>query len=86
MSAAKWLGKQEAVEVLNLIMKKCVMPRFIALEMANPEQSKTSQNFNIRIRGPFDAKDWSCLKGIIQRHGLSMKETGNDIIIYRQEL
>ncbi len=78
------MTKQEAAKILNEIMKKCVLPRYIALEPSSSEANAPSQSFDLKIKGPFGEKDWNCLKGIVQKHNLSMKEIGGNIVIYKQ--
>jgi hypothetical protein len=79
------LGKQEAVDLLNEIVKRCVLPKFIALEASNPKAPSEKQNYVLRIGKSFDAETWSCLKGIVKEKNLNMKEIGDYVIIYRQE-
>ncbi len=78
------MGKKEAVELLNEIVRTCVFPKYIALEPVNPQVPPERQSFELKIGKNFDANTWNCLKEIIKRHNLNMKETGSDVIIYRQ--
>lgn len=78
------MQKQEALEVLNEIMKKCVLPRSITIESSNPEAPLDKQKFTLRIKSGFVAKDWTCLKEIVQKRNLSLKETGDYFTIYRE--
>ena len=79
------MNKQEAVDLLNEIMSSCMLPRYIALESSNPQAEVELQNYSLRIRNHFDAKTWDCLKEIVRKRKLSMKETGDYVVIYRQE-
>jgi hypothetical protein len=79
------MSKQEAVELLNEIVKTCMLPRYITLESSNPRASPETQNFQLRIGNHFDAKTWECLKGIVRKRGLSMKEKGDYVAIYKEE-
>jgi hypothetical protein len=79
-----YMKKAEAVEVMNEIMKVCVLPRSVALTLSNPKAPPEMQNYELQIRG-LTSKDWICLKEIIQKRNLSMKETLDYIVIYRQE-
>jgi hypothetical protein len=80
------MSKQEAVQVLNEIMRDCIMPKYIALEASNPDAPPEKQSCNLRIGKSFDDATWICLKQIIRKHNLSMKETGTDILIYREQV
>ncbi len=76
------MKKDEAVEVLNEIMKTCMFPRFIALNLTNPQATTEKQNYELQIRGSLSSNDWKCLKDIVQRRNLNMKETSDFIVIY----
>ncbi len=80
------MRKDDAVELLNEIMKICMFPRYIALESSNPKASEQDQEYELRIKGPFSAKDWDCLKKIVLKRNLSMKETDDNVILYQQKL
>lgn len=76
------LNKEQAVEVLNEIMKTCMLPRYISLEVSDSRAPETAMKYELHIKGPFSAKDWDCLKGIVQKRKLSMKETNDNLIVY----
>ncbi len=77
------LEKQEAVAVLNEIITTCMLPRYISLERSNPESKSAADNYLLRIKNHFDAKSWNCVKEIIKKYNLSMKEIGDYVIIYK---
>ncbi len=79
------MRKEEAVDLLNEIMKICMLPRFIGLELSNPKAPEKDQSYELRIKGPFSAKDWDCLKKIVLKRDLSMKETADYLIVYQQK-
>jgi hypothetical protein len=76
------MKKKEAVALLNEIMKICILPRYVALERSSPE----SQSYELRIGNNFDTKTWNCLKEIIIKEKLSMKETGDYVTCYTPEV
>jgi hypothetical protein len=80
---ASHLSKGEAVEVLNEIITKCVMPTYISIERSTPQKTQPQKRtYLLRIGKSFDAGTWNCLKGIMKKRNLSMKETDDCVIIY----
>lgn len=71
--------RQEAIALLKEILVSCrvLNPKHVALTPSN-----NAADFELHIKDHFDDKDWNCLKGIIQKHDLNMKETDGFIIIY----
>jgi hypothetical protein len=76
------LRKQEAVALINEIMESCMFPRYIALEATNPKDTVEKRNYELKLRNHFDAPTWNCLREIVRKRNLSMKETGDYIIVY----
>ncbi len=78
------MKKDEAVEVMNEILKVCVLPRYLALNLSNPQAPAVEKSYEIQIKG-LSSDDWYCLKEIVQKRKLGMKETSDYTVIFKQE-
>ncbi len=76
------MRKEEAIAVLNEIMKTCMFPRSVALNLTNPQAEMEKQRYELQIRGGLNSRDWECIKRIVQKRGLEMKETNDFVVIY----
>lgn len=77
-----WIS--EATNLLNEIMEFCTVAESRDVCLRNPTTGAKSEvdDCELHITGHFDDTGWICLKDIIRRHNLNVKEEGEFIVIY----
>ena len=79
------MNRQEAAKVLREILGECdgsLLMSCVSLLPVPPAEANTS-SFELRINCWLDDYLRKCIKSVIERHKLAMKELGNAVVIYR---
>ncbi len=78
------MKREEAIQLLKEIVTACetVDYRRISLKSPGEKTNPDSEGFELNLKNHFSEAEWKRLKGIVQAHGLSLKENGDCVTIY----
>jgi hypothetical protein len=79
------IRREEAVALLKEVTALCdrIEPNHVLLKSSR--KSAESEGFAIHIKDNFSEADWKCVKTIVEKRGLSIREHNGYIIIYEQK-
>ncbi len=78
------MERSEALNLLKQVSAACKDLDGTSVSLVNPEvQGSASTGYMIHITNPVDAQEIECLKAILEKNSLAMKNEANTILIYK---
>lgn len=86
MRTGAWMKRSEAVQLLKDILEACreqiVIDMIYLRQTQQPTQASENEGYQVVVKANLDKSSRDCLKPIIKKHGLDMKEEKEYLIFY----